>query len=126
MSDALNVGQKLVAFCREGKNMEAIDALYGDNIVSVEAAAMQEGMDRETKGLQAVRGKSEWWVNNNEVHAAEVRGPFPHGNNRFATLFNYDVTNKQSGQRTQMEEVGVYTVENNKIVREEFFFQSGE
>ena len=34
----------------------------------------------------------------------------------------YDLTNKQSGQRFQMEEVAVYQVSGGKIVREEFFY----
>jgi len=36
--------------------------------------------------------------------------------------FAYDVTNKPSGRRYQMDEAGVFTVENGKITREEFFY----
>jgi ketosteroid isomerase-like protein len=32
------------------------------------------------------------------------------------------VTNKPSGNRMQMDEAGLYTVSNGKIVREEFFY----
>jgi ketosteroid isomerase-like protein len=32
-----------------------------------------------------------------------------------------DVTPKQSGQRTTMDEVGLYTVRNGKIAEERFF-----
>ena len=39
-----------------------------------------------------------------------------------ALIFDMDVTNKESGQRMQMREVGVYTVKNGKILREEFFY----
>ena len=49
-------------------------------------------------------------------------GPFPHGNDRFCVMFDYDVTNKPSGQRFQMEEVGLYTVADGKISKEEFFY----
>ena len=41
---------------------------------------------------------------------------------RFAVRFAYDVTNKPSGRRMQMDEIGLFTVENGKIVREEFFY----
>ena len=36
--------------------------------------------------------------------------------------FSYDVTNKPSGRRRQMEEAGLFTVEGGTIVREEFFY----
>jgi hypothetical protein len=32
------------------------------------------------------------------------------------------VTNKPSGKRMTMDEVGLFTIENGKIVREEFFY----
>jgi ketosteroid isomerase-like protein len=37
-----------------------------------------------------------------------------------------DVTNKESGQRVQMREVGIYQVKDGKIVREEFAYALGE
>ena len=38
-------------------------------------------------------------------------------------IFEFDTTNKQSGKRSQMKEVGIYTVnDGGKIVREEFFY----
>ena len=44
---------------------------------------------------------------------------------RFAVFFRFDLTNKPSQQRLAMEEVGLFTVENGKIVREEFFYSVG-
>ncbi len=118
------IGKKLVEYCRQGQNVEAINNLYSQDIVSVEAAG-GNGMPREMAGLQAVLGKSQWWVENNEVHSANVEGPFPHGDDKFAVLFDYDVTFKPTGQRTQMREVGVYTCAADKVVREEFYYPTG-
>ena len=120
---ALEIGQRLVALCQEGKNLEAIDELYGSNIVSVEAVAPPEG-EREATGIDAVCGKSEWWVENHEVHSASVKGLFPHGDDRFCVIFEFDATHKPSGQRTQMEEIGLFSVSDGKISREEFFYVS--
>lgn len=119
--DAMEIGQQLVTCCSEGRNLEAIDTLYAGDIVSVEAADPPEG-DREMQGIDAVRGKNQWWLDNHEVHSASVKGPFPHGEDRFAVTFNFDVTNKPSGQRFSMEEVALYTVSDGKVVREEFFY----
>ena len=115
------IGAELVKLCQEGKNLEAIDKLYSKDIVSVEAFG-REGMEQTHTGIEAVKAKNKWWSENHEVHGGEVRGPFPHGN-RMALLFNYDVTPKHTGQRMTMEEVGLYTVENGKIVKEEFFYK---
>jgi hypothetical protein len=119
----LEIAEKLAAFCREGKPEEALRTLYAEDAVSVEAGAPQ-GMDREAKGLAAIRGKGEWWVANHEIHSAKVLGPWPH-DDRFIVGFEYDITNKPSGQRFQMNEVGLYTIKAGKIVREEFFYHMG-
>ncbi len=117
------IGTKLVALCREGKNLEAIEKFYSADVVSVEACAMP-GMDQTQKGIDAIKGKNKWWVDNHEVHGGEVLGPFPN-ENRFIVFFKFDVTPKQTGTRMTMEEMGLYTVENDKIVREEFFYSMG-
>lgn len=118
--NTMEIARKLVELCKQGKNMEALDTLFAADVVSVEAGAMP-GMDREAKGLAAVKGKGEWWLANHEVHSASVTGPWPH-DDRFIVGFKYDVTNKPSGKRMQMDEVGLYTVRNGKIIREEFFY----
>jgi ketosteroid isomerase-like protein len=102
--------------------MEALDILSADDVVSVEAVGMP-GVQQEIKGLAAVKGKGEWWLANHEIHSASVTGPWPH-EDRFVVGFQYDVTNKASGKRMKMDEVGLYTVRNGKIVREEFFYDA--
>ena len=121
MANAKEIGTKLAALCREGKAEEAIQTYYADNIVSVESVEMG-GSPRELSGKQAVLGKGRQWEANHEIHSAQVQGPFPHGDNKFALRFDFDVTNKPSGQRMQMEEIGVYEVANGKVVREEFYY----
>lgn len=119
----MEIANTLVALCREGRNAEALDTLFSDDAVSVEAGAPPGG-DPTSTGLAAIRAKGQWWFENHEVHSGEVTGPWPHGN-RFVVGFKYDVTMKQTGQRVVMDEVGLYTVENGKIVREEFFYAMG-
>ena len=124
MSNAKTVATQLVDLCRQGKNIEAIEKLYADKVVSVEAAATP-GFDQVVEGKQAVLAKAKFWTENTEVHSAEVVGPFPHGEDKFAAIFRLDATMKPMNQRSQLEEVAVYHVEDGKIVREEFFFEMG-
>jgi ketosteroid isomerase-like protein len=114
------IGKKYVALCQAGKNDVCLDELYAKDAVSVEAAAMP-GMEKTVKGLDGIRSKSKSWNESNVVHSAEVTGPFPN-DNRFAVRFFFDVTNKPSGKRMKMDEIGLFTVENGKITREEFFY----
>ena len=120
---AQEIAKKYVALCKEGKNEEALEKLFAKDAVSVEAGG-PAGMDRTSKGLEAIRAKGKWWTDNHTVHKAEVSGPYPL-ENRFAVRFVYDITNKPSGQRMTMDEVGLFTIENGKITREEFFYTGG-
>jgi hypothetical protein len=92
---------------------DALDTLYDQDIVSVEAAAP------ESRGKEAVRGKIDWWVSAMEVHSFKASEPFV-AHDRFVVQYDADVTEKESKQRRQISEVGVYTVKSGKIVREEF------
>jgi len=123
MSSTFEIGKKYVALCQEGKNEVILDELFAKDVVSVEAGA-PPGQERTAKGLDAIRAKSKWWRDNHTVHKAEVSGPYPH-DDRFAVRFVYEVTNKPSGKRFTMDEVGLFTVANNKIVKEEFFYAMG-
>ena len=122
MSDLMNIANRLVELCKTGQNEQALDELYGSDVVSVEAFDMGD-TPRALEGIEAVKGKTTWWLENHEVHSSDVSGPYPHGEDRFAVIFNIDITFKPTGQRTQMVEVGVYTVADGKITREEFFYQ---
>ena len=119
---SLEIAHNLVELCRHGKSAEA-KALYAEDAVSVEAVAPPGGQ-QETRGLAAIRAKGEWWRANHEIHSASVTGPWPNGN-RFVVGFQFDITNKPSGRRMKMDEVGLYTVENGKIIREEYFYVGG-
>ncbi len=123
MSSTLEVAKKYVQLCKEGKNEAILDELFTKDTVSVEAGAPPGG-ERTAKGLEAIRAKSKWWTENHTVHKAELFGPYPH-DERFAVRFLYDITNKPSGARITMDEVGLFTVSNGKIVKEEFFYTMG-
>lgn len=117
------IAKKYVELCQAGKFGECLDTLFSDDAVSVEAGG-PPGMDRTASGLDAIRAKSQWWTENHVVHKAETFGPYPH-DDRFAVRFVFDITHKPSGQRMTMDEVGLFTVKNGKITREEFFYSGG-
>jgi len=121
--DVKDIAKALVEGCRAGgaKIRENLDTLYADDAVSVEAADMG-GQGRETHGKPGIHGKHDWWDNAMEEHSSEVIGPFYHGENQFSVLFDVDATDKESGKRMQIKEIGVYHVADGKITREEFHY----
>ena len=110
------VAKKFVELCNQGKNFDVMRTMYAPDIVSV------EGDGKETKGQQPVIHKSEVWQGNNDIHGEKVRGPFYNGADQFAVHFTFDITHKATGERKTIEEVGVYTVKNDKITREQFYY----
>ena len=118
------VAAKLVELCRKNGWMKAIDTLYDKDIVSVEARGM-DGESPEKRGIAQVRGKTEWWLQNMDMHSVKVSGPFV-AHDHFVVQYDIDVTDKNSKKRMQLSEVGVYTVKNGKIVREEFLPFTGK
>jgi hypothetical protein len=112
------VARKFVELCRAGKNFDVMRTMYDPKIVSV------EGDGKETAGQGPVIKKSEDWVADKTFHGETVAGPFFNRANpdQFVVYFTLDVTPKSTGQRITLEEVAVYTVKNDLITREQFFY----
>jgi ketosteroid isomerase-like protein len=94
------------------------EAFWAEDVVSIEA---MDGPMARLQGIAALRAKSAWWYENHEVHAFSAHGPYVNGD-QFAVRFSLDVTPKATGQRMRMEEVGLYTLRDGKIVEERFFY----
>jgi SnoaL-like protein len=112
------VAKKFVELCNQGKNFDVMRTMYAPDIVSV------EGDGKKTAGQGPVIKKSEDWVADKTFHGETVAGPFFNGGNpdQFAVYFTLDVTPKATGQRITLAEIGVYTVKNDQITREQFFY----
>lgn len=126
MSTTLEIGKKLVELCNQHKSREAISTLYSPNIVSIEPQGGPQ-MPARIEGIAAVNAKTDWWENNHEIHSGKAEGPWPHGD-RFIVRFTYEVTGKggpMAGKRMKIDEAGLYTVKDGKIVQEEFFYHMG-
>ena len=117
------IGKSYVALVKEARREECLSTLFSPDAVSVEAVQLP-GRERTVKGLDALRGKSNFFLANNEVHKAEIFGPYPH-DDCFAVRFVFDLTFKPTGERRTMDEIGLFTVVDGKIAPEEFFYHFG-
>ncbi len=146
MSDIQAVATRLAALCRAGNFVEAVETLYAPHVVSVEAMDFL-GQGREMRGKEAVLAKNRTWFSDNEVHRADVQGPFV-SPECFAIHYDFDFTRRapsenagervrmaevaiyftrrapseNAGERVRMAEVAIYMVEHGQIVREEFLY----
>jgi hypothetical protein len=111
------IANDLVTLCKAGKFAEAGEKYWAKNVVSIEPG---EGDMARMEGLDAVRGKGEWWEANNEIHGVDVEGPYVNGD-QFVVHYTMDVTPK-GGARHTMDETGLYTVRDGKIAEERFFY----
>lgn len=121
--NAKEVGEKLVGYARKGQHLKAIEELYSSDIVSIEAVGDDE-MPAEMHGIEQVRDKNEWWMANHDVHSMSAEGPYPH-RDKFAVKYVFEVTPKtgpRKGERYEMSEIAVYTVDGGKVVHEEFYY----
>jgi ketosteroid isomerase-like protein len=112
------IADDVVALANAGQ-FDAIGEKYWDeDVVSIESG---DGPMAVTDGIEAVRGKSEWWNSAHEIHSASAQGPWVNGD-QFTVRFTMDVTVKDSGTRMQMDEIALYTIDDGKIIEERFFY----
>jgi hypothetical protein len=115
------VAGKFMELCNQGKHFEVMRTMYAPEMVSV------EGDGKETVGKDAVIHKSEVFQGDNAITGQDLRGPFFCGDpnakaGRFAVYTSIDFTPKAGGARVTHDEVGLYTVKNDMITREEFYY----
>jgi hypothetical protein len=112
------VAEKLITYCRQGKFEEATKELYGNDIVSIEP---EGAPDREVRGLEAVIAKGDKFNEMvEEYHGIEMSDPIV-ADKFFSCSMKMEATFK-GGFRNTLNEICLYTVEDGKIVREEFFY----
>lgn len=115
-----SVATKFVEMCNQGKNFDVMETMYAPDIVSV------EGDGKETAGKGPVIEKSRHWARVNTFHGEKVLGPYFSGGSessgQFAVFFTLEITRNATGERLSLQEVGLYTVKDDQITREQFFY----
>jgi len=116
------VAKKFMDLCNQHKHFEVMKTMYAPEMVSV------EGDGKETVGKAAVIHKSEVWQGANAIQGGSLKGPFFCGNpeaksGKFAVYSTVKFQPKAGGEAQSHEEVGLYSVNNEMITREEFFYE---
>lgn len=111
---AEQIGKELVANFNAGK-WQINTRLWSKDLIGIEAGGML------WRGLKSVQAKNSSWSKTNTPMGGHAEGPYV-GATGFAVKFRMDIKDNASGRRTIMEEVGVYTVHNGRIIQEEFMY----
>jgi hypothetical protein len=115
------VADELIKYCKEGQSEKAIEALYSDNIVSIESMPNPQTGSKQVAGKDACLQKSKMWAEMNEVHQKEIGTPICTPDH-FAVKMRYEVTVKHNNWRGWIEEICVYEVKEGKIIYEHFYY----
>lgn len=112
------VAKKWKEMCEKGQNLECINELYADNIISKEMPGVPGDV---IIGKQNVWNKSKAWIDNVEnIHTSSISNPLVAGN-FFTAKMDFDCTFKDKG-RQKTQEVCVYEVIEGKIISEQYFY----
>lgn len=115
-----SIALRLVQLCREGKFDQAQEELYADNARSIENDGTS-GPLGDAVGMEAIRAKGKAFYDSCEqIHSATVSDPLV-ASPFFSVAMTFDATYKTGGRR-KTEEICLYEVANDKIVREQFFY----
>ncbi len=113
---AEQIGKELVANFNAGK-WQINTKLWSKDLIGIEGGGML------WKGLKNVELKNTFWSKGNTPVGGHAEGPYV-GATGFSVKFRMDIKDNSTGRRTIMEEIGVYTVLNGKIIQEEFMYGS--
>ena len=117
------VARRLIELCRAGQFDRALDELYAEDACSIEAEGYNSGPLGDATGLAAIRRKGKAFkeqclqIKSVLVSDPLIAGPF------FTVAMRVNAIYKDVGEKA-LKEVCVYEVRNDKIVREQFFFEN--
>ena len=114
----LEIANRLVELCRAGKNLQAYEELFSDDACAIEPA--HTGIP-DAIGKQAMVDKQEMMAMMiMELHGTGVSDPIVSGNHFSCAMWmDAEILGRE---RSKLEEIAVYQVENGKIIKEMFFF----
>ena len=113
------IANRLVELCRTGQAEQAVKELYSPEIVSVEPEGVP---DRIVSGFEALTKKGKnFEAMIEKVNTNVVTDPIV-ADNIFSCAMLMNVNMKGVPVPVDMNEICVYTVKDEKIVREEFFY----
>lgn len=115
------VANRYFELVQKGENKKVIDEMYSENIVSIEPENFSE-VPLIVKGKEEYHQKEmKFYQIVEQMHGGYCNEPIVMGD-FFICIMGMDVTMKGK-QRKMKHEIGVFEVENGKIIKEQFFYK---
>ena len=117
----MNIGEIADKFVNWRNNDDAgtlRTELYSPDIESIEDGNTSD--IGRVKGMEGLKKKGEGLSQNFEVHHIKASTPTL-ADNFFSVKFEIDTTDKRTGKRAILSEIGVFKVNDSKIVKEHYF-----
>jgi len=117
----MNIGEIAEKFVNWRNNDDAGTLrmeLYSPDIESIEDGNTSD--IGRVKGMEGLKKKGEGLSQNFEVHHIKASKPIL-ADNFFSVKFEIDTTDKRTGKRAILSEIGVFKVNDSKIVKEHYF-----
>lgn len=113
------VADQLIGLLKQSRNVDAYKALY-----HVDAECIEADPKRSRTGLARLTVDMQTFADAHDFHYLRIEGPLVVGDT-FAVALTFRATPRAGGASFDVPELGVYTVKNGKIVREQFFYEVG-
>ncbi|MCW5938824.1 MAG: nuclear transport factor 2 family protein [Fimbriimonadaceae bacterium] len=124
-SPTQSLAEEFCSLLKEGKDAEAIDKFYADDVRHVEPFSF-DGSSPVSQGKATIKEAVAKFMQSYEFHSGGVGEPRSNGD-QFAVEMWMDCTFKEgpmAGQRHEMKETALYTVKDGKISEARFFMGS--
>lgn len=119
------IARRFFELCCRGENLAAMTELYAESARHVEAMEMPGSpCKRVTEGRAALVQMAEYFHKTTTIHSASCSKPLVNGD-QFICEMRLDCTSSEgpmAGQRMDMHEYCLYTVQGGKIVEGKFFY----
>ena len=124
--EIIELAHSCISLWNQNKYREAYNKYYSADAKKVEPISWGT-FNSEVQGSESMADHEEWlteeWLNINSVSI--VDGPFI-GGNGFSVVIKSDFTMKKNNERHIFREIGVFEVNQGKIVREEYMYDEAE
>ena len=124
--EIVDIAYGRIALWNQEKFREAYETYYAEDAVKCEPTVIGD-YPNEIRGLETLMAQEDSIqqeiMETHQIYIAE--GPFI-GASGFSIVIKSDFTHRATGTRHIFREVGIFTVEDGKIVREEFQYDEAE
>ena len=115
------VAREFTAMLRRGQFESAGEKFWAADVMSAEPAAVSDDIPALVCGKEAVRRKIKSRFAEGDIYDLSIDGPFITGD-QFALFLDMLMTDPATGKTQPFTEIAIFTVRDERIIEERFFY----